>query len=69
MSNSKLKPLTINLKELNEFRDTETLLYARCFTGKELRLTCHGGIQVCKDGKILYQSTQPYPAVEFFNSL
>ncbi len=67
---SKLKQLQIDINDLSDFRTKETLLYARCgITGKELRITCQGGMQVWKDGKVVFEHIQPYPVVEFFNAL
>lgn len=59
---------TITVEGLNQFRENETLLYASG-QGKQLRITCYGSFQVLKDGKKVFESVQPYPAVEFFNEL
>jgi hypothetical protein len=44
--------------------------FARCgVSGKEIRLTFYGGIQVWKDGKLIREFVQEFQAVEFFNGL
>lgn len=70
MKTNKLKPLVIDLSELSEFREKTTVLFARCgIMRKELRLSLYGGYQVWKDGEKIFEHMQPYPAVEFFNSI
>ena len=65
---SKLKELQLELKDLHKHRTEETILYARCgVTGKEMRLTFYGGIQVWKDGQLIREFVQEFAAVEFFN--
>lgn len=67
---SKLKPLELEVKDLNNYRSTEKHLYAKCSkTGREMYLTFYGGIQVFKDGVFLREFIQEYAAVEFFNEL
>lgn len=67
---SKLKELQIELKDLQKHRVEETVLFARCgVTGKEMRLTFYGTIQVWKDGKLIREFMQEFQAVEFFNDL
>lgn len=67
---SKLKELQIELKDLQKHRIEETVLFARCgVTGKEMRLTFYGTIQVWKDGKLIREFMQEFQAVEFFNDL
>ena len=67
---SKLKELQLEVKDLHKHRVEETVLFARCgVTGKEMRLTFYGGIQVWKDGKLIREFVQEFQAVEFFNGL
>ena len=67
---SKLKELQLEVKALHALRVKETVLFARCgVTGKEMRLTFYGGIQVWKDGKFIREFVQEFQAVEFFNGL
>ena len=65
----KLKELQLEVKDLHKHRVKETALYARCgVTGKEMRLTFYGGIQVWKDGKLVREFEQEIQAVKFFNA-
>ena len=67
---SKLKELQLEVKDLHKHRVEETVLYASCgITGKELRLTFYGGIQVWMSGKLLREFIQESDAVSFFNAL
>ncbi len=67
---NKLKGLQLDVKDLNKHRVEETVLYARCgVSGKELRLTFYGGIQVWQNRKLIREFIQEFQAVEFFNGL
>lgn len=67
---SKLKELQLEVKDLHKHRTEETILYARCgVTGKEMRLTFYGGIQVWKDDQLIREFVQEFAAVEFFNGI
>ena len=67
---SKLKELQLELKDLHKHRVEETVLYAKCgVTGKEMRFTFYGGIQVLQNGKLIQEFVEEFKAVEFFNNL
>ena len=67
---AKLKALNLNVTELQKFRTEQTALFAKCgVTGKEIRLTFYGGIQVWQNGELIKEFIQPFLAVEFFNEL
>lgn len=68
MKIGKLKPLSVNVDDLIEFKNTEYVLYAKCgVTKKELRLNCNGGIELWHNNTKLLETMQPYTAVEAFN--
>lgn len=67
---TKENKLQLSVNDLNVYRREQTVPYAlESATGKEMRLTFHGGIQVLQDGKLIREFMQEYQAVEFFNSL
>lgn len=67
---SKENKVQLSVTDLNNYRRDQTIPYAvESATGKEMRLTFYGGIQVWKDGKLIKEFIQEYQAVEFFNSL
>ena len=58
------------LDALREFREKETILFTRCGkTGREIRITCFGSMQVWKNGELKYEGIQPWPVIEAFNRL
>jgi hypothetical protein len=67
---SKIKPLELNLEELNKYRSENQIRYAYCdVTKKELKLDFYGGIHVYKDKVLIGSYIQEYVAVEVFNNI
>jgi len=67
---AKLKKLELNVSDLQKYRETETILFAKCgITGNEIRLTFSGGIEIWNNGVKLHSQIQPYWIIEQFNKL
>lgn len=63
-----MKPLQLDIKDLNKYRTNESCLYAKDGT-KELRLTFYGSMQIWKDGVKIFEDCNSFSVIDFFNNI
>ena len=60
----------IEITELLEFKDANEVIYASSSSeSKKFTLSLHGGYRVYVENKLKFESSQPYPAIEYYNNI
>lgn len=65
-----MKPHKIDLADFQKWREIEEVMFANSTREKKrLVVDLHGNIKVLVENKVIWQGTQPFAAVEFYNSI
>ena len=60
----------IEINQLLEFKDSNEVIYASSSSeNKKFTISLHGGYRVYVNNELKFESTQPYPAIEFYNEI
>lgn len=61
---------TLEVEELLNFKNTESIMYARCSeTKREMRITLNGGFQILKNKELKHETMNAANAVKLYNEL
>lgn len=64
-----MKPLTIQVNDLIEFKENEEVVFAYCSkTNRKMTISLNGNFKLYKNNELKYEVMQPYQAVELFNN-